>query len=138
MLAVNNKLFLFLFLPFAVFQNGDLKLVGGTASAGRLEVYYDNQWGTVCNDNFDENNKAASVACRQLGFASGSLPQWSSTYGYGADSVPIWMDDVQCTGLENRLTDCTHAGLMRQSGCFHFEDVAVVCSGRYMCPSLTK
>lgn len=61
--------------------NGDIRLVpdrddlDGTYH-GRLEVFYEGQWGTVCDDIFDYNMNGAQVACRQLG-----LP-WEDAYHY--------------------------------------------------------
>ncbi|XP_006817471.2 scavenger receptor cysteine-rich domain superfamily protein-like [Saccoglossus kowalevskii] len=47
----------------------DIRLVklDGTPndSSGRLEIYHNGEWGTVCND--DINNQVAIVVCRQLG-----------------------------------------------------------------------
>ena len=45
---------------------GAIRLQGGTATSGRVEICNSNVWGTVCDDGWDTNN--AQVVCRQLGF----------------------------------------------------------------------
>ena len=46
---------------------GDIRLQGGTATSGRVEICNNNVWGTVCDDDFWGTTEAR-VVCRQLGF----------------------------------------------------------------------
>ena len=66
--------------------------------------------------------------CRQLGFSpTGALAYSYAHFGRGVG--PITLDNVQCTGLESYLTDCSHNGLYIHN-CGHGEDAGVRCQGK--------
>ena len=104
-------------------EEGALRLQGGTAKAGRLEIYHNGQWGTVCDDEWGRQPRNAGVACRQLGHTGRS-----TFYTAGGGSGPIWLDTVACTGTETRLAACQHED-WGVHDCGHWEDVGVACAG---------
>ena len=59
---------MFFFSVASTCTQGAVRLQGGTATQGRVEICNNNVWGTVCDDSW--GNIDAQVACRQLGFAS--------------------------------------------------------------------
>ncbi|CAC5378839.1 unnamed protein product [Mytilus coruscus] len=95
---------------------GDLRLI-----SGRLEIFYNETWGTVCDDNFDDVD--AQVACRELGYNNGIF------IGSTNESVTgkIWLDDVDCCGDENKFEHCPHAKWGVEN-CFKGENVKIKCN----------
>ena len=116
-------------------ENGELRLNGGPTDAeGRLEVFHNGEWGTVCDDRLDNaGNIAPALACRFMGYANGRLiPRGAMSPA--PSSQKIWLDDVRChlgsnhwTGATpSKLHHCYHAG-WGLNNCTHDEDVHLRC-----------
>ncbi|XP_062586021.1 soluble scavenger receptor cysteine-rich domain-containing protein SSC5D-like [Saccostrea cucullata] len=100
-----------------------LRLADGTDNkGGRVEVYYNGQWGTVCADNFEQFE--ATVICRMQGFSGGSIRVYRQSFGPG--SGPIWLSNLRCRGNEQSLFACGSAG-WGVHNCGHYEDAGVQC-----------
>ncbi|MCI4384391.1 hypothetical protein PGIGA_G00038120 [Pangasianodon gigas] len=101
-----------------------LRLVGGEEDfEGRVEIYHNGLWGTICDDQWDDMD--AEVVCRQLGL--GGIPKAWSWAHFGQGRGPIQLDAVQCTGNELSLDECPHSG-WEQHNCDHMEDAGVSCN----------
>ena len=48
------------------------------------------------------------------------------SFGEGGSFQPIHLDDVQCTGTEPNLLNCTHSGVGVHN-CGHPEDIGIIC-----------
>jgi hypothetical protein len=65
--SIHREIF-YIHIFFSACTQGDIRLQGGPNNLrGRLEVCNGNLWGTVCDDQFGEQD--AVVACRQLGLS---------------------------------------------------------------------
>ena len=101
-----------------------VRLVNGpTIYEGRVEVYYNGEWGTVCDDRWGLND--AQVVCRELGFSQAINARSRAFYGEGSGT--IWLDNVNCVGTELAIEHCSHRGWGIED-CFHSQDAGVKCA----------
>ncbi|KAL9988042.1 hypothetical protein ACROYT_G002440 [Oculina patagonica] len=102
-----------------------LRLADGIRGGeGRVEIFHDGHWGTVCDDFWDI--KDAQVVCNQLGYPEAIAAPKNALFGEG--NGHIWLSDVHCEGNESSIEDCEHAAWNANQYCFHFEDASVICS----------
>lgn len=100
------------------------RLAGGrTPNEGRVEIFYRNRWGAVCDDSW--KLRSGHVICRQLGYDRALSVSCCSKYGPIKGGI-FWMDDVRCRGNERSLFDCRRRD-WGQNDCNKEETAGVVC-----------
>uniref|UniRef100_A0A8C9V3Q8 SRCR domain-containing protein n=1 Tax=Scleropages formosus TaxID=113540 RepID=A0A8C9V3Q8_SCLFO len=84
----------------------DVRLVNGNSPCeGRVEVFHQGQWGTVCDDYWDM--KDAAVVCRQM-FCGDAVAALGNGH-FGEGEGQIWMD-LGCSGSASTLKEFRLAG----------------------------
>ncbi|XP_022088383.1 uncharacterized protein LOC110978050 [Acanthaster planci] len=102
-----------------------IRLIGGlTPKSGLIQLFYLNQWGVVCDENWSEAE--AKVVCRQLGFEGHSLPTVNSV-SWQSDSDPVYQTSFHCLGDEESLTSCMRNSGKHRSSMFCYQKIGVVC-----------
>nr|XP_039265426.1 deleted in malignant brain tumors 1 protein-like isoform X1 [Styela clava] len=100
-----------------------VRLAGGkTEKEGRVEILYMGEWGTVCDDTWGTNE--AQVICEMLDFSEALEAPTNARFGPGRGR--IWLDQVNCGGIETSIGDCLHESWGHHN-CRHDEDASVIC-----------
>ena len=128
MIESKKKCLMQIYYLIFITEEGDIRLVNGdTYSEGRVEIYYNNTWGTICDHWWDARD--ADVACRELGFQRAHTAHHGSYFGLGTG--PVWYDSMECEGTEERLVDCVKTGPglsdRAQQRCQHSNDAGATC-----------
>ena len=105
---------------------------GRLAIYGYIAIHREEEWGTICDDSFDE--KEAEVLCRMAGYQGGAYDDGKYKIGDGnlngkvRTDYRIWIDELRCEGNELSVEDCRHGsegwGI---HDCDHGEDVGIKC-----------
>ena len=105
-----------LFLYFI--GDGQVRLTNG--DNGLLEVYYDGEWGYVCDDGWIEAN--GDVVCSTLGYEDALS---SSIFHYSTD-LNYRLNFINCNGSEESLLECSY-DVYIPGYCGYFEHVYIIC-----------
>ena len=89
-----------------------------------MEVLYNGEWGTVCDNHFDDYD--ADVICKMLNFTDSTKVYKAAHFGEGVG--PIWLDNLDCEYGETDVGSCRQNSI-GINDCDHTQDVGVTCSG---------
>jgi hypothetical protein len=136
-------------------NNGDIRLVNNTKNnqvtidiiGGRLEIFIDGKWGTICDNNSTDLQlqAVADTACRQLGKARVSMFEHYGTvtklgFPVAPKSTPIHFGSIDCGSPSFNWIDVCSANYRQHvlrcavdpkvdtTACTHDNDIGIVCS----------
>lgn len=108
-------------------KEGAVRLLGSSSRfEGRVEVYYQDRWGTICDHGWTNND--ADVVCRQLGYGKAKTAIGNAYRYYGYATSPYVLEDMRCDGFEDNILDCVPYDDTPE-GCDVYDVAGAVCYG---------
>ena len=127
--------------PDIIGQEGDLRLLDTkgipTQGQGRVQIYHAGQWGNICGRGFHDTDTFslssagdydAHVACKQLGYETGTLWNYASD-AQGLLSERVWLSDLYCREDDSRLVECGRGVAWERAYCHYYDSAGVDCTG---------
>ena len=128
-------------------SNGDIRLVDSPKDSqvtigGRLEIFIDGKWGTICGNSGTDLQAVADTACRQLRSTEASLFEGSGTvtklgFPVAPESTPIHFGSIDCgssasddtcsSNYYQHVLRCAVDAKVDTTTCTHNEDIAIRC-----------
>nr|XP_041573168.1 antigen WC1.1 [Taeniopygia guttata] len=102
-----------------------LRLVNGNDCAGRVEVFYNGTWGSVCSNRM--SLLTAATMCKHLGCGDGGI---AMDFTYGRGSGPTWLDHIECIEQHSSLWQCQSDPWDPQSCNNRAEETHITCTGK--------
>ncbi|NWT91567.1 C163A protein, partial [Urocynchramus pylzowi] len=103
-----------------------LRLVNGDDCAGRVEVFYNGTWGSVCSNRM--SLLTAGTMCKHLG--CGDAGGIATDFKYGRGAGPTWLDHIECTEQHSSLWQCQSDPWDPQSCNNRAEETHITCTDR--------
>ncbi|NXA75964.1 WC11 protein, partial [Thryothorus ludovicianus] len=103
-----------------------LRLVNGDDCAGRVEVFYNGTWGSVCSNRMSQ--LTAETMCKHLGCGEGG--GIAADFKYGRGTGPTWLDHIECTEQHSSLWKCQSDPWDARSCDNRAEETHLTCTGR--------
>ncbi|NXJ12298.1 WC11 protein, partial [Odontophorus gujanensis] len=106
-----------------------LRLVNGSDCTGRLEVFYNGTWGSICSNRMSQ--LTAVTVCKHLNCGDGG--EIERDFEYGRGSGPTWLDYIECTEQHSSLWQCQSEPWNPHSCDNRAEETHISCTGKYKC-----
>ncbi|NXA16155.1 WC11 protein, partial [Sapayoa aenigma] len=108
-----------------------LRLENSDGCSGRLQVFYNGTWGSVCSNSMTP--ETVSLACKELGCGDGGHLETQLVYGKVAG--PAWLDRVECGGRSSSFWECPSTPWDPESCDDRRDETHITCNGTSESPS---